>query len=155
MPVMSRRGRILAALQTQLETITTANSYATNVAKVTTVVHNWHETPEAETPVLYLVDEATHVEYHSSRLTERTWTIAIYGVMKNKTQLEMEELIADIETCLVANPTLSFNGERNLISRHRIQSVVTDNQMFSEIEGSQLFKISVDLLYTACLDDVR
>jgi hypothetical protein len=155
MALQSKRARILAALMKQLETISTTNGYATNVAKVTTNVHNWYETPEAETPVLYVVDESMNYQYFPSRLSEREWVVAVYGVMKNRSQFEMEELIADVETCLTKNQTLSFDGERGLVNHHRIQNIVTDNQLFSEIEGSQLFKVSVQILYTVCLDDVR
>jgi hypothetical protein len=156
MAYRSRRANILANLQRQLETITTDNGYTSSVQKVTTSVKNWNDTAEAECPVLYLVDENTQYTYHAGKKTERTWTVSIYGVMKNKSQMEMEELIADIEEALMKNQTLTFEDYNpGPLAYIRIQNIVTDNQLFSEIEGSQLFKITLLLSYTACVDQVR
>lgn len=154
-PPLSRRAQILNNLQRQLETITTGNGYSRNVRKVTTNVKNWRDTPEAETPILYLIDDSTNYRYHPGKLTEREWTISIYGVMKNQTQLDMEELIADIETCLFRNSRLAFPDTGAVAAHMRIQEIVSDNQLFSELEGSQLFKLTVTIIYTACVDDVR
>ncbi len=150
----SRRGKILKNLQLQLETITEDNGYTTTVQKVTTAVKNWNDTAEAECPVIYIIDENTQYTYHAGKLTERVWTIGLYGVMKNKSQTEMEEFISDIEECLNKNQRLAF-PENQPISYSRIKNIITDNQLFSEIEGSQLFKITVDLTYTACVDAIR
>lgn len=152
----SRRARIMVNLQKQLETISIANGYATDIIKVTTAVKNWNDTAEAETPVLYLVDELTNPVYGPSKHMEWEWTIGIYGVMKNKDQIVMEECIADVMECLFKNLTLSFDGERPGPASHmRFGGIVTDNQLFSEIEGSQLFKVPVIIKYTACADNPR
>lgn len=154
-PFLSRRAKIMFNLQRQLETITKQAGYSRDVYKVTTNVKEWRATPEAETPVLYIIDDNTDYRYHAGRLTERTWTISVFGVMKNQTQMDMEEMIADIEMCLQANVTLAFPDTGPVCAHHRIMNVVTDNQLFSEIEGSQLFKMTIDVLYTACVDAVR
>jgi hypothetical protein len=154
-PPKSRRAKILVNLQRQLETITKDNGYTQNVYKVTTNVKTWADTPEAETPVIYLIDENTDYNYHAGKTTERTWTIGIYGVMKNKEQVDMEELIADIEECLLTNVTLYFEDTGRVASHSRIRNIVTDNQFFSEIEGAQLFKITLDINYVACVDQIR
>lgn len=151
----SRRARILENLQRVLEGITKDNGYTTTVQKVTTAVKNWNDTTEPECPVLYLVDENTQYTYHAGKLTERIWTVGIYGVMKNKSQLEMEELISDIEEILVKNQRLHFDDSPGPVSYSRVQNIITDNQLFSEIEGSQLFKMTITLNYVACVDQIR
>lgn len=152
----SRRAKILVNLQRQLETITVANGYATTLHTVTTRVRNWHETPEAETPCLYIIDENTRYIYHAGKTLEHEWTIGLFGVMKNRSQVEMEELIADIEECLFKNGTLSFDGIRpGPISHLRITNVISDSQLFSELEGSQLFKVEVSFKYVGCADNPR
>ena len=154
-PPRSRRGKILVNLQRQLETISIANGYASDVYKVTTDVKSWQATPETETPVIYIIDENTDYNYHAGKTTEREWTIGIYGVMKNKEQTDMEELIADVEECLFNNVTLSFDSIKGPISHLRILNITTDNQFFSEIEGSQLFKMTIVFRYIACVDNIR
>lgn len=154
-PPRSIRGRILNNLQRQLETITVANGYSQFVYKVTTDVKAWRDTPEAETPVLYLIDDITDYRYHAGRLTERAWTISVFGVMKNTSQMDMEELISDIEMCLQANVSLWFEDTGKVLQHHRITGILSDNQLFSEIEGTQLFKINLEMIYTACVDAVR
>lgn len=151
----SRRAKILKNLQRQLETIKTTNGYAHSVNQVTTVVKSWRDTPEAETPVLYIVDQNTRYIYHAGKTLEHEWTIGIFGVMRNKSQLEMEELIADIEECLFKNVTLSFDGARGPINHLRITDITTDGQFFSEIEGSQLFEVKISFLYVGCVDNPR
>lgn len=163
----SRRAKILKNFQRQLEKIKKADGYAHSVYKVTTNVKSWRDTPEAETPTLYIIDENTRYLYNAGKTLEHEWTIGLFGVMKNKTQLEMEEFIADIEECLFKNVTLYFEdqdltwngglGARTPgpISHLRINDIVTDNQLFSEIEGSQLFKISIIFKYVGCVDNPR
>lgn len=154
-PPLSRRGKILVNLQRQLRTILTANGYSRNVVKVTTNVKAWRDTPAPETPILYVIDENTDYRYHAGKLSERTWTVSIFGVMKGKTQEDMEELIADIETCIMRNSTLNFDNSGPIVGYVKVINVVTDNQLFSEIEGSQLFKVTCEIVYTACVDNVR
>lgn len=154
-PPRSRRGKILVNLQRQLETILQDNGYSQNVVKVTTNVKNWADTPEAETPIIYIVDEATEYNYHAGKTVERSWVIGLYGVMKNKEQTDLEEFIADVEECLTKNQTLHFTDTGGVTSHIRIKEIVTDNQLFSEIEGSQLFKVTLQINYIACLDQIR
>lgn len=152
----SRRARILKNLQRQLETITIANGYSADVYKVTTNVKSWHDTPAAETPVIYILDEETGPIYHAGKLLEWEWQVALFTVMRDKTQLEMEEHVSDIMECLNKNMTLSFDGIRPGPSVSiLVHKILTDNQLFSEIEGSQLFKIVLLIKYTACLDSIR
>lgn len=161
-PPLSRRAKILMNLQSQLQTITTANGYSRDVQTVTTNVKPWSATPEAETPVIYIIDEKTEYRYHAGKLTDRSWIVGLFLVMKNKTQLDLEEMIADIETCLFKNSRLAFpatitlNNPSGAVASHmRVLEIITDNQLFSEIEGAQLAKLSIEIIYTACVDSVR
>lgn len=154
MPTPSRRGQILTALLKQLQTLTIANGYTFDVYKVTTAVKNWENTPEAETPVIYIVDESTKPVYHAGKLNEFEWQVALYSVMRNRTQVEMEEFISDIMQCLFKNVTLyDPDTEVRTVSHLRILNIISDNQLFSEIENSQLFKITLEIRYTACVGD--
>lgn len=155
MAIMSRRGRILQALIKQLQTINKSDGYSTTVNEVSQNVKNWRDKPEAETPVIYVVDQRTQPKYNAGRLLEVSWYVDLFGYMRNRSQEEMEEFIADIELCLDKNRQLSFDGERGLVNHHRVTDIVTDAQMFSEIEGSQLFCIKLEILYTRCVDDPR
>lgn len=151
----SRRARILYALQLALETIKKENGFATDVYRVTTAVKSWRDVTEDQSPTLYIIDENTQYEYKATAMVERTWSIGLYGVMKNQDQYKMEELIADIEECLAKNERLQYPGEPGPVSYSRITNITTDNQLFSEIEGMQLFKISLNLKYIACINKIR
>lgn len=157
MATQSRRGRIMLALQKQLQTISKDNGYATSVNEVSFNVKNWRDKTEAECPVLYIVDDRDKRTYGPGRNLEVSWFVNIFGYMRNRTQEEMEEFMADIESALDKNRNLWFEGDTgsNLVNYHRIVDITTDSQMFAEIEGSQLFRVSLEILYTRCLDDAR
>lgn len=152
----SRRAKILNNLKAQLETITVANAYATTVHTVTQNVKNWADTPEAETPVIYIIDNSTVAKYHPGKLLEWEWSVSLFTVMKNRSQEEMEELISDILECLYKNVTLADQtGTERTASGLRVENITTDGQFFSETEGSQLFRVDLQILYTNCVTDIR
>lgn len=148
----SRRGKILNNLVRQLQTITTGNGYHRTVVEVTTTVTDWRSRPEVTTPVLFVCDSTTNYKYHAGKLTERIWTIDIYGVM-HVDQLEMESTVADIEQCLMANQRLAFTDTGAVASYVRIMNIVSDGQLFSEISNLQLFKVTVDVNYVQCVGE--
>jgi hypothetical protein len=146
----SRRGRILKNLLRQLSTIAKADGYNTDLAKATTQIKNWDQTTSAECPVIFVIDMDSTPTYHSSKLTEWDWQINLTGLMKDRSQLEMEDLVADVQDCLFKNITLSFDGEiPGPCSQIRIGRVATDGQLMHEIDGSQLFTIQIHVKYTA------
>lgn len=151
-PPNSRRARILNNLVRQLQTIKTTDplNYSRNIYDATTSVKTWAQTPESSTPMIYVIDEDTQIQYHAGTTLEMTWNISLYGVMKGTTQLDMEEFISDIMVCLSANARLSFEDTGPQISHIRIRNIITDSQLFSEIENSQLFKMTVSLIYSPC-----
>lgn len=132
----------------QLNTIKIAGGYSRDIVEATTNVKTWTQIPEANTPVIMVVDENSPHTYHAGTYVEITWNIALYGVMKNQSQLDMEEFITDIETCLAANAPLAFTDTGAVVSYIRVRDIITDNQLFAEIEGSQLFKVMIALTYT-------
>jgi hypothetical protein len=155
-PTLSRRGRILEELIRQLRTITKANGYSCDVVEVSQNVQNWRNKSEVETPLIYVIDQKETRTYGAGRSLQLTWTVELFGCMRNRTQEEMEEFITDIEQCLQKNQTLaSESNPRGTVSHHRIQNVLTDAQMFNEIEGSQLFAVIVDFIYNRCVDEAR
>lgn len=152
MPSTSRRGRILENLIAQLQTITTANGYSQNVAEVTMDVRTWGEKPAAECPVIYIVDESTTLNYKPTKTLEMEWQVALFAYMRDQSQIQMEEFVSDIVQCIFKNVTLADTLGNKSVSHVRVRNIVTDNQLFSQIEGSQLFKITLDLLYMTCVD---
>lgn len=152
----SRRAKIMVNLQKQLETITAGNGYSRSVHTVTTQVKNWEDTPAAETPVIYLIDNSTEPKYNAGKLLEWDWSMSLFCVMKDCSQVEMEEFISDVMECLYKNVTLAdlTTGERT-ISHLRIENILTDGQFFATHEGSQLFRVDLSLIYTGCIDRIR
>jgi hypothetical protein len=151
----SRRGQILLNLQAQLAKISVANGYTIDVKNVTQDLKNWTDTPEAETPVIYIIDNSTVPKYHPGKLLDWEWSVSLFAVMKNRSQAQMEELISDIMECLYKNVTLADDSGARTISHMRIENIVTDGQFFSQHEGSQLFRIDLQLIYTSCIDAIR
>lgn len=159
-PTMSRRSRILTNLQRQLQSITCENGYSTTVQDVTLDVQNWDQSTEAQCPIIYIVDENAPYKYNPGKLLQIDWIVNLYGVMKGKTQFEMEEFISDIEVCISKNLSLAFPdsvlpGDPNYplglaVGYTEIQNIITDGQFFSKVDGSQLFKVTLKLTYTKC-----
>lgn len=157
-PLASRRANILNNLQRQLLTILTANGYAHSVMDVSFRVRPWSEIPQAETPLLYIVDDTTTLIYGPTKTLEWSWSVDLYGIIKGQDQGYMEEFMADVVTCLFKNVTLTFaddNRTEPLISHMRVRNMITDGQLFSEIENSNLFKINLDIKYMGCVDNYR
>lgn len=156
MATNSRRGRIWDNLIRQLQTITHANGYDSEPAKVTTATPNWNDLRADETPLLVVIDNSQQFNYHAGRLNERVWSLDIFGIMRGQTQDDMEVLLADIEDCLMANVTLTFDNVQPPVCSHiRIRNIVTDRQMFYADEQSQLFKVTIDVIWTNSIQAIR
>ncbi len=151
----SRRARILTNLIAQLQTITAAGGYSRDVTKVTMHLRNWEDTPAAETPVIYVIDNATAPKYNPGKLLEWEWSVSLFVVMKNSTQMEMEYFISDVMECLGKNTTLADTSGLKSVSQTHIANITTDGQFFSEIDGTQLFRLDLQLIYNACVDAIR
>lgn len=150
MALLSQRGKILQNLQRQLQTITVANGFSRDVQDVSFNVQTWTQVPEANTPVIYIIDETASYAYHPGKLIEVTWNISLFVVLKNRSQTDLEEFLSDIDYCLTLNQPLSFSDTGIVASQVRLRNIITDRQMFAEIENSQLAKISIDVIYIKC-----
>lgn len=146
----AQRALILRNLQKQLRTITKADGYSANIYDASFDVKTWDQIPESETPMVYIVDENAQYTYHPGRLVEVTWDVSLFCIMKNRSQLEMEDFIADLDICLTKNAPLSFPETGPVINHIRIKNIITDNQLFSQVDNSQLFKMTLSLIYTKC-----
>lgn len=151
----SRRGRIWDNLQRQLQTITVANGYQSELQSVRIAVPNWVDIRADESPLICIIDDVMDFVYHPGKLTERIWTVNLFGIMKGADQDDMEVLLADIEDCLFANVTLSFDNVGPVCSHIRIRNIVTDKQQFYASEGSQLFKVTITIHWTASIQQIR
>lgn len=147
----SRRAKIMVAIREYLKLITRDNGYSHSLQNVTFDVRSWDTVVEAETPIVFVVDDKTiDIVRHAGKMREYTWMIKLFGIVKNKTLIEFEEVISDIEDCIENNFNLG-----GIVTKIEIDQVVTDNQMFSEKEDTHLFDIELSVEYIRCHGDPR
>ncbi len=139
----------MVALQSMLQLVKKANGYNHTVQNVSFDVRGWDDVIEAETPIIFIVDDRTeNIKRYAGRGREYVWNIRLFGIVKERTFIEFEEIITDIEKCIEDNQQLV-----GLISKMEVDQVVTDNQLFSEKDGTHLFEIEVKVEYIRCLGD--
>jgi len=150
--MQSKRVRLMKGLEALLKTITTAKGYTTNVESVSFDVKSWRDLPADQTPVIYIVDGSTQITRHAGCIREYVWKIELFGCVKDKDFISFEEFISDVEQCIYDNRSLF--GE---VNKMEIVDIVTDNQLFSEINGngSRLYSMFVDLEFTRKVDNSR
>jgi len=142
----SRRAKILTALHGILELVKKSNGYNHTLQNVSFDVRGWDTVVEAETPIVFIVDDKTSsIKRHAGRQREYIWQIRLFGIVKERTLVEFEEIITDIEECIENNYTLA-----GTVSKVEINQVVTDNQLFSEKDGTHLFEIEIAAEYIRC-----
>lgn len=148
----SKRARLMKALLLLLPTITTSRGYTTNVETVSFNVKAWRDLPADQTPSIYIIDDQTKLIKHAGCIREYTWTVRLFGCVKDKDIMMFEEFIADIEECIYDNNTLF--GQVNKVE---VEEVTTDNQLFSEINdnGAHLFEMVLGVEYTRKARDPR
>lgn len=145
----SRRLRILKALQAILKTITVVNGYTRDVQDVRMDTKSWRDVSAPETPVIFLVDDQVQIVRHAGRQREYTWTIRLFGVMKETTLEEFEEFIADIELCVEENNHLA-----GIINKCEINQVITDNGLFDNT-NTRLFEMELKCEFIRSLQSPR
>lgn len=144
--IRSRRAKILKALEQILSLVKKANGYTHTLQNVTFDVRAWDDVVEAETPIVFIIDDKTNsIKRHAGRSREYVWCIKLFGIVKEKSMIDFEEIIADIEDCIENNYTLA-----GTVSKCEVDQVVTDNQMFSEKDGTHLFEIQLSAEYIRC-----
>jgi len=141
--IQSKRARIMEGLRLILETITTVNGYTENVCEVTYEVKGWKDKSEDQTPVLYIIDDATTITRHAGCVREYVWQIRIYGVYRQGDILKLEEFISDVEQCVYDNNTLASE-----VNKCEVTQITTDNQLFSVQNQTHLFEMIVSAEYT-------
>lgn len=147
----SRRAKIMVAIKEYLKLITKANGYSHSIQNVTFDVRSWDTVIESETPIIFVVDDkTTDIVRHVGKTREYTWMIKLFGIVKNKTLVEFEEVLSDIEECLENNFNLG-----GVVSKVEIDQIVTDNQMFSEKEDTHLFDMELSVEYIRCHGNPR
>lgn len=149
--INSRRGQILKVLSQVLDTIHTQNGYSHNVYEVSFDVNSWRDRSDGNTPVIYIVDDPASVERKAGKTRLYTWNLLLFGVTKDfDTLFEFEEHLADVEECLEHNGWLG-----GLANKIEVNSIKTDNQMFSEKTNTRLYEIAIQVEYVRCLGDAR
>jgi hypothetical protein len=143
-PLKSRRMKIIKSLQLILETITTTRGYSQNVKGVRFDTKSWKDVSAPETPTIWIIDDMVQIVRHAGKQREYTWTIKLFGVVKESTLEEFEEFIADVEQCIEDNCHLA-----GTVNKAEIQQVVTDNQLFDNT-NTRLFEIDVQCEYIRC-----
>jgi len=144
--IKSRRAKILTALFEILKLVKVSNGYTHTLQNVSFDVRGWDTVIEAECPMIFIVDDkTTGIKRHAGRQREYVWQIRLFGIVKERTLIEFEEIITDIEDCIENNYTLA-----GTVSKAEVNQVVTDNQLFSEKDGTHLFEIEVSAEYIRC-----
>ncbi len=146
-PPNSRRAKIINNLIRQLQTITIANDYSHDVREVSSDVRTWDTFTDQDTPTIFVVDEDTAIDGHPGKLVTIAWKVALFCIMRDESQMDMEEFISDIISCISKNTTLSFPDTGKVLSQIRVTNITSDNQFFSKIDNSQLFRVTLSLVY--------
>ncbi|MDZ4810753.1 MAG: hypothetical protein SGI96_21160 [Bacteroidota bacterium] len=143
----SKRMRILEAMRLLLREVKVENGYKTEIMEVSYDVKMWRDKSIGQTPVVYIIDDTSNLVTHAGHIREYVWNIRLFGVIREKTIVEFEEFISDMETAIYDNNTLF--GQCNLV---RVREISTDNQLFSELDGTHLFEMNAEVLYTRKFD---
>lgn len=145
----SRRLKILRALEQILSTIKKDNGYSNDVRTVTFDTKSWRDMSAPETPAIFIIDDLVQIQRFVSKTREYTWTVRLFGVVKEFTLNEFEEFIADIEQCIEDNSHLA-----GMVNKAEIQQVITDNQLF-ENTNNRLFEIELRCEFIRCHGNPR
>ena len=121
-----------------------------DVCDVTFNVHSWNSVLESETPKLFIVDDAADVERQAGKTRFYTWKVLIFGVVKDREMDEFEQHLADVQECLEINGYLG-----GLVNKIEVNTIRTDNQLFSEKELTHLYEMGIQIEYVQCWGDAR
>lgn len=148
-PYKSRRIKILKALEAILNTIKKENGYTETVNEVTFDTKSWRDMPAPRTPAIFIIDDVVQVQRFVGRGRDYTWTVRLFGVVKEFTFEQFEEHIADVEECIEDNSSLC-----GVVSKCEINNVITDNQLF-ESSNNRLYEMEIQVEYRRCLGNPR
>jgi uncharacterized protein YkvS len=148
-PLKSRRMKIIKSLQQILLTITVDRGYSCNIKDVRTDAKSWRDISAPETPILFIIDDMVQITRHAGKTREYTWTVKLFGVLKETTLEEFEEFIADVEQCIEDNSHLA-----GTVNKAEINQVITDNQLFDNT-NTRLFEMDIQCEYIRCVGSPR
>lgn len=147
----SRRMKILESLRQVLNTITVANGYCHDICEASFDVNGWQDRLEGDTPVIFVVDDKVNrIERMAGRQRQYYWRVLLFGVVKGFDIYEFEQHIADVQQCIEDNTTICCS-----VSQTEIDSITTDNQLFSIKEDTHLYEITLEIRYIQCHGDPR
>jgi hypothetical protein len=145
----SRRLKILKAIEATLSTIKKEAGYTNTVNTVTFDSKSWRDMAAPQTPAIFIIDDMVQINRFVGKTREYTWTVKLFGVVKEFTLEEFEEHIADIEECLEDNNHLA-----GMAAKVEVQQVITDNQMF-ENTNNRLYEIELKIEFIRSLNNPR
>ena len=99
----SRRLRILKAIEEILNSIKKENGYTNDIRLVTFDTKSWRDMSAPQTPAIFIIDDLVQIQRFVAKTREYTWTVRLFGVVKEFTLEEFEEFIADVEQCIEDN----------------------------------------------------
>jgi len=147
----SRRMRILDSLRQILNTITEANGYCHDIYEASFDVNGWQDRLEGDTPVIFIVDEKVNrIERMAGRQRQYYWKVLLFGVVKGMDIYEFEQHVADVQECIENNGYLC-----GAASQTEVDSIRTDNQLFSNKEDTHLYEIELEIRYIQCHSETR
>jgi len=144
----SRRGKILKAIELLLETVLKKNGYKTNICKVSFDVRMWQDVTAGQTPAVFTIDGPVDFVRHASRVRFATWQIGLFGVVKELNFFEFEDFIGDLKEMLETNSVLL-----GTVNKIEVANILTDNQLFSQKDGTHLFNIETQAEFKWCHGD--
>jgi hypothetical protein len=129
---MSRRTSIIRALTEKLKLIDGQSPYQTNLsANAYAKLKFWDEVEDF--PAIYLTPGSEMREYHPGGFSWGYLGISVKVYCRGEeAQLELEQLLEDVETCVDANRVLVYDLDKNYETTEiLIQSITTDEGLLA------------------------
>jgi hypothetical protein len=129
---MSRRTSIIRALTEKLKLIDGQAPYQTNLStNAYAKLKFWDEVEDF--PAIYLTPGSEQREYHPGGFSWGYLGISVKVYCRGEeAQLELEQLLEDVETCVDANRVLVYDLDKNYETTEiLIQSITTDEGLLA------------------------
>ena len=129
---MSKRTSIIRALTEKLKMIDGSSPYQTNISNnAYAKLKFWDEVEDF--PGIYLTPGSEQREYHPGGFTWGYLGISVKVYCRGEeAQLELEQLLDDVETCVDANRVLVYDADRgHETTEILIQSITTDEGLLA------------------------
>ena len=136
---MSRRTSIINAIANKFKSINGLSPYITNISNNSyPILKFWNEVNDF--PCIYSTAGPEYREYHPADFAWSFLTITIKVYCKGENaQLEMEQLLEDIETCLDNNQEIEYDSTNHYTTTQiLVQSIVTDEGLLAPYAVGEL-----------------